>query len=384
MIRRYMVSAIKRVSVVAVLLAGVIAVGGDAGADDASSDPHVAIAALDENRYLWVDAGGNTDATRFVDAVTNPVVDIALTVDGSGYWLVSADGSVITDGSAGFFGSLARVALVAPPVAISPTPSGLGYWLAAADGGVFAFGDAPFLGSLAQLSLAAPIVDLAVTPSGEGYWLAGADGGVFAFGDAAYLGRVSLGENGDAVAIAAARDGSGYRLVMGDADVRFGSLAEQNDAYFLRSGRGRPVDVVALDGPRVLVLIDDGRVTLRGSGRADNQRRIDEARAVWATASVSNYALIARGNWGFFCQGTSLSLVVEGVRVGHSTDESGSCKAEGYTIESLHDWLEQLIRRPTTETVIVFDDLGVPVSLDHDIPSHLDEETFLEFQFVSG
>jgi len=257
---------------------------------------------------------------------------------GPGTGVVSADGGVFTDGSAGFFGSLGGVALAAPPVAISPTPSGLGYWLVAADWGVFSFGDAPFLGSLGNLSLAAPIVDLAVTPSGERYWLAGADGGVFAFGDAMYLGSASSGEDGDVVAIAAARDGSGYRLVVGDADVRFGSLAEQSDKYFLRSWPGRPVDVVALDGPRILVLTDDGRVTIRGSGRIDNQRRIDEARAALATASVPNYALVARGNWGFFCLGTSLSFVVEGAMVDHSIDGADLCEIEGYTIESLHDW----------------------------------------------
>jgi len=37
--------------------------------------------------------------------------------------------------------------LNAPVVSIALTPDGKGYWLVAADGGVFAFGDAPFEGS---------------------------------------------------------------------------------------------------------------------------------------------------------------------------------------------------------------------------------------------
>ena len=36
----------------------------------------------------------------------------------------------------------------APIVGIAATPSGKGYWLVAADGGVFTFGDAPFLGNV--------------------------------------------------------------------------------------------------------------------------------------------------------------------------------------------------------------------------------------------
>ena len=41
-----------------------------------------------------------------------------------------------------------RVPLNQPIVGMASTPDGKGYWLVASDGGVFAFGDAPFLGSM--------------------------------------------------------------------------------------------------------------------------------------------------------------------------------------------------------------------------------------------
>ncbi|HSS10134.1 MAG TPA: hypothetical protein VLL25_09625, partial [Acidimicrobiales bacterium] len=78
----------------------------------------------------------------------------------------------------------------APLVGIAATPSGGGYWLVAADGGVFTFGDAPFLGSLGGLRLNQPIVGMAAVPGGGGYWLVAADGGVFTFGDAPFLGSL--------------------------------------------------------------------------------------------------------------------------------------------------------------------------------------------------
>lgn len=41
-----------------------------------------------------------------------------------------------------------RVVVNAPIVGMAATPSGNGYWLVAADGGIFAFGDARFMGNV--------------------------------------------------------------------------------------------------------------------------------------------------------------------------------------------------------------------------------------------
>ncbi|MGH2689260.1 MAG: hypothetical protein ACRDKW_10710, partial [Actinomycetota bacterium] len=48
-----------------------------------------------------------------------------------------------------------------PVVGMAPTPTGQGYWLVASDGGIFAFGDAPFLGSTGALRLNRPVVGMA-------------------------------------------------------------------------------------------------------------------------------------------------------------------------------------------------------------------------------
>ncbi|MHB8437684.1 MAG: hypothetical protein ACYDD4_00770, partial [Acidimicrobiales bacterium] len=56
----------------------------------------------------------------------------------------------------------------APIVGIAPTANGQGYWLVGADGGVFAFGDAVFDGSLPGMGIkpGAPIVGIAPTVNG--------------------------------------------------------------------------------------------------------------------------------------------------------------------------------------------------------------------------
>jgi hypothetical protein len=60
--------------------------------------------------------------------------------------------------------------LNAPIVGIAATPSGQGYWLVASDGGVFSFGDAPFEGSDGGTPRVAPAVGIAGRPGG--YWIA--------------------------------------------------------------------------------------------------------------------------------------------------------------------------------------------------------------------
>ena len=77
---------------------------------------------------------------------------------------------------------------ISSAVAIVPTMSGQGYYVVFADGGVLTYGDATYLGSMAGEELHAPVVAAAGTPSGKGYWLLAADGGVFCFGDAQFLG----------------------------------------------------------------------------------------------------------------------------------------------------------------------------------------------------
>jgi hypothetical protein len=62
---------------------------------------------------------------------------------------VAADGGIFSFGDAAFYGSTGAITLNKPIVGMASTPDGGGYWLVASDGGIFSFGDAVFLGSAA-------------------------------------------------------------------------------------------------------------------------------------------------------------------------------------------------------------------------------------------
>jgi hypothetical protein len=149
-----------------------------------------------------------------IGAINSPVVSMASTSDGGGYWLTSADGGVFSYGDAGYFGSAGSLPLQAPVVGMVGTPDSQGYWQVAIDGGVFTYGDAGFYGSTGSMTLNQPIVGMAATPDGKGYWLVAADGGIFTFGDAGFYG--SLGSDttlpASIVGISPTPDGGGYWL----------------------------------------------------------------------------------------------------------------------------------------------------------------------------
>jgi cell wall-associated NlpC family hydrolase len=119
--------------------------------------------------------------------LATPVVGVASTPHGDGYWLTDSAGDVDALGSAVEYGSLTGRLLNAPIIHIVATPDGRGYWLVSGDGGIFTFGDARFFGSMGASHLNAPVVAMAPTPSTGGYWLAGGDGGIFSF-DAPFFG----------------------------------------------------------------------------------------------------------------------------------------------------------------------------------------------------
>ena len=121
-------------------------------------------------------------------ALNRPIVGMASTPDGRGYWLVASDGGIFSFGDARFYGSTGALTLNRPIVGMAATPDGRGYWLVASDGGIFSFGDARFYGSTGALALNRPIVGMAATPDGRGYWLVASDGGIFSFGDARFYG----------------------------------------------------------------------------------------------------------------------------------------------------------------------------------------------------
>ena len=151
--------------------------------------------------------------------LNKPVVGMASTSDGNGYWLVASDGGIFNYGNAHFFGSTGAIHLNKPVVAMAATPDGGGYWLVASDGGIFNYGNAHFFGSAAGMTTA-PIVGMVATHDGGGYWLVGSDGSVYRFGDAASLGSLSgLHLNAPIVAVTGTPDGGGYVMVASDGGV---------------------------------------------------------------------------------------------------------------------------------------------------------------------
>ncbi len=67
--------------------------------------------------------------------------------------VVNSGGALYTYGDAAYNGSVGGLALNRPIVGMASTPDGGGYWLVASDGGIFSYGDATFWGSSGGLRL---------------------------------------------------------------------------------------------------------------------------------------------------------------------------------------------------------------------------------------
>jgi Domain of unknown function (DUF4185) len=163
--------------------------------------------------------------------LSKPIIGMAATPDGQGYWLVGSDGGIFTYGDADFYGSTGAIRLNQPIVGMAATPDGKGYWLVASDGGIFTYGDAAFYGSTGAMQLNQPIVGMAATPDGKGYWLVASDGGIFTFGDASFYGSTgAMHLNQPIIGMAPTPSGLGYWLVASD-----GGIFTYGDATFAGS-----------------------------------------------------------------------------------------------------------------------------------------------------
>jgi hypothetical protein len=221
--------------------------------------------------YIFGQAGelagfGNDNYLVYLDGAANynlnaPIVGMAATPDGGGYWMVGSDGGVFASGDAPFYGSTGNIHLNKPIVGMAATPSGKGYWFVASDGGIFSYGDAQFYGSTGAMRLNQPIVGMAVTPSGRGYWLVASDGGIFSYGDARFYG--SMGGkplNLPVVGIAADPATGGYWEVASD-----GGIFSFNAPFFGSTGAihlNRPIVgmVPTADGGGYWFVASDGGV----------------------------------------------------------------------------------------------------------------------------
>jgi cysteine-rich secretory family protein len=200
-------------------------------------------------------------------ALNAPVVGIAATPSGGGYWRVGADGAVLTAGNAHFYGSMGGQSLARPVAGMASTPTGAGYWLVASDGGIFAFGDARFYGSTGAMRLSQPIVGMASTPTGRGYWLVASDGGVFAFGDARFYGSTgAMRLSQPVVGIAATQHGGGYWMVARDGGIfAFGDARFYGSAGNLRLAQPITGMAAVPNGAGYLMVGADGGVFLYGT-----------------------------------------------------------------------------------------------------------------------
>ena len=96
-------------------------------------------------------AGSAPTSSPEVQAAAAPLV---------GYRMAASNGASYTFTGAGVTATGA-MALHRPVVGMASTPDGGGYWLVASDGGIFAFGDARFWGSEGGAAIPAPIVGAA-------------------------------------------------------------------------------------------------------------------------------------------------------------------------------------------------------------------------------
>jgi hypothetical protein len=127
--------------------------------------------------------------------------------------LVSSSGQVFALGRAPFLGSARGMQLASPVVAMACTPHGEGYWLLTRDGRVIPFGSAHFHGDLVGsesspkgAALPDPFPSwadsLAATPGGGGYWIATPSGAVYGFGTAvSYPPEAGATQNGWVVSL---------------------------------------------------------------------------------------------------------------------------------------------------------------------------------------
>ncbi len=242
--------------------------------------PIIAMAATADGGGYWLvaeDGGVFTFGNaRFYGSLSGwplvqPVVGITATTTGHGYWLVTADGAVAPFGDAHNYGSMQGRHLNAPIKSIVPGPGSNGYFLYAADGGVFTFGTARFRGSMGGRPLNAPVVGMASTPSGNGYWLVAADGGVFTFGDAKFRGSMG-GRHINKPVVGMARDGSGLGYWLGAEDggvFRFGDAQFKGSAVGLVPNDKHIAGIVGMpagDGYRMFALDNVADVPLVGPG----------------------------------------------------------------------------------------------------------------------
>ena len=111
-------------------------------------------------------------AAPAASALNEPIVGMAATHDGKGYWLVAADGGIFNYGDAAFYGSAGGDNLPDWVVGMVASPDGGGYLMATANGVVLPFGDAAGRSAGSPLNPTATQISAIIgNNQGTGYWL---------------------------------------------------------------------------------------------------------------------------------------------------------------------------------------------------------------------
>ncbi|MCY0878796.1 MAG: glycosyl hydrolase family 18 protein [Firmicutes bacterium] len=124
------------------------------------------------------------DLTSLGAAATSPAVQMVMTANGQGYWILAQNGSIYNFGDATPLGG---VSTPITAVGMAVLPSGTGAYVLSRTGTVYAIGTATNYGSPPA---PIPAAAIAVTQTGEGYWVLSQTGAVYAFGDAKDFGSV--------------------------------------------------------------------------------------------------------------------------------------------------------------------------------------------------
>ena len=221
--------------------------------------PIVAMAGVSNTGYWEVASDGGVFAygsagfygSLGASNLVAPIVGMSPTPDDKGYWLVDSRGDIYAFGDAGYLGSSGCINPVntcggsnsftpsGPIVAMASTADGKGYWMVDAGGDIYSFGDAQYEGGEGGAPLIAPIFGIAPTSDGKGYWLGTNDVGNYSKGElVAY-------PFGDATSESGALPSIRHLQMLGRVSQTFKNVTNQNHfslsrrTVFIRPPHGR-------------------------------------------------------------------------------------------------------------------------------------------------
>ncbi|MGO9912323.1 MAG: Ig-like domain repeat protein, partial [Acidimicrobiales bacterium] len=230
---------------------------------------------------------------------------VSLLVQEPGYRMVGQDGGVFDFGGAGYYGSLPHENIVpaTPVVGMASTPTGLGYWLVTQGAHVYPFGDAKTY-SADSGTPTASIVAIVPTADGKGYWLMADNGTVWRYGDAANY-KDKTGLTG-VVSAAGTPDGKGYWIATSAGKVyAFGDAKTESPI----KGQGAVSGTISsmaptVDGKGYYLVNTSGVVYSYGDAKAYGNAKSP-------TASITGIAESPRGT-GYWLAGADGSVYALG------------------------------------------------------------------------